>query len=138
MTNEYPRECGQRDVAVIKRVVSSSQASSSPEPQITSPPSPPFQVFTSHLDSGLSTTVHNHICDCCGSVFICEMRCKPATEQYCEYCAVWMMGNGRSTNKQRLADCIDDQAVIEEIKLLAAGSSEELSGTLTRKGENAE
>lgn len=133
MNNEYPREYGQEDVTVI----SSIQSSFSLEPQITRPPTLFFQVFTSDLDSGLpTTTAHNHSCDCCGSVFGCEMQCKPATEQYCEYCDVWMMGNGRSTNKQRLADCIDDQSVIEQVKLLAAGSSEEVSPTLTRKGAN--
>jgi len=134
MANEYPREYDQQDVTVINRVLSSIQSSSFPATKIASPLTPPLQVCTSHLDSGLSTTAHNHSCDCCGSVFTCEMECKPATEQYCEYCAVWMMGNGRSTNKQRLADYLDDQVVIEEVRLQAA--KKDVSGGLTRKEEN--
>jgi hypothetical protein len=45
-----------------------------------------------------------------------------------------MMGNGRSTNKQRLADYLDDQVVIEEVRLQAA--KKDVSGGLTRKEEN--
>lgn len=47
------------------------------------------------------------------------MQCKPAAEQYCEYCEVWGMSHGRGTNKQKLADYLDDQVVIEQVKQLA-------------------
>lgn len=115
MTSETFKECVQQDVAAIN-----IQSGSSPKPQIASPPSPPFEVSAFHLDSSLPTTiVHNHSCNYCGTAFACELQCKSATEQYCEYCEVWGMRYGRSTNKQKLADYLDDQVVIEEVKQLA-------------------
>jgi len=117
VSNKYPEEYGQHNIAVI----SSSQSSSFPETPIAHPSTPPVLVFTSHLNNS-SIAVHNHSCDCCGTVFACEMQCKPATEQYCEYCEVWAISHGRITNKQKLADHLDDQVVIEEISLRVAQS----------------
>lgn len=113
-------ECGQQDVAVLSSVHSSSQSCVSPEPQITIPQPLPSQPCKNHSNDSSSTEdTHCHTCDC-GTVFACEVEHRgPGDEQQCEYCEVWSMSYGRSTNKQRLADCIDDQAVIEEVKLLA-------------------
>jgi hypothetical protein len=58
---------------------------------------------------------HVHTCDC-GVVFACEGHCESGDGQQCEYCEVWSMSHDRGTNAQKLADYLDDQAVIEEVK----------------------
>ena len=83
MTSEYPKEYGQQVVTVV------SQSSSSPEPQITIPPSLPSQPHTSQSNNSSSTenAQHRHICDRCGSDFDCEGECCGGqSAKYCEGC----------------------------------------------------
>lgn len=134
MTSEYPNEYGQPDVAVI----SSGRSSFFPETQIIRPPTPPFQSHTSQSTEHrlLELIRHSHTCDC-GTVFACEMDCRPEAEQQCEYCEVWNLSLNRGTSKQRLADHLDDQIVIDEVRMRAAQRGN-CRGTLTGKGDNAE
>ena len=67
---------------------------------------PPFQLIT---------PPHCHTCDC-GAVFLCEAeKCEPEEEQQCEYCEIWRTNAGN-----RLADNLDDQAVLREIRRRAS------------------
>jgi len=127
MTSEYPNQYVECKLAVI----SGFQSSYFPETQIIPPPTPPFQSHTSpNSDFRSVENAHCHTCDC-GSAFVCEMGCGPEEEQQCEYCEVWNLSHNRGSNKQRLADYLDDQAVIEELR-----AQEKVSRTSTGKGDN--
>src|ERR1035441_1277338 len=59
--------------------------------------------------------IHQHECSACGKTFLCEDR--HCGDKGCEQCEVASKRITPSTNRERLLDCLDDQAVIEEIKL---------------------
>jgi hypothetical protein len=72
-------------------------------------------------DSPETELGHQHNCDVCDSPFLCEGRhWEPWGKQVCEESEI---ASGRSkavANREQLSDCIDDQAVIEQIKLRVA------------------
>lgn len=94
-------------------------------------PISPSTVFRTSETLPRITTAHSHTCNC-GDAFVCEGRCRPDDEQHCEHCEVWSMSHGRSTNKQKLADYLDDQVIIEQVRLQAV--QKEVAETLSKKG----
>lgn len=61
---------------------------------------------------------HEHICDDCNEVFGCEgQHCESGNAQVCEECEIAAKRDEAATSRARLLDNLDDQAVIEEIKM---------------------
>lgn len=61
--------------------------------------------------------LHQHECSACGNAFLCEDRHCELGDKGCEECEIASKRVTPSTNRERLFDCLDDQGVIEEIKL---------------------
>jgi hypothetical protein len=64
--------------------------------------------------------LHGHDCSDCGNPFLCEGHCAVGNNQQCEECEIASKRVKPSTNRERLLDYLDDQAVIEEVKLRVA------------------
>ena len=136
-SNEYPKEYGQQVVSNNIELVSSNHNAFLSAPQIDPSLTPPAELDISHNNDSSSTgdSLHCHACGYCGAVFACEMEHRgPEDVQQCDYCEVWSMSFSRNSNKQRLADYLDDQVVIEEVR--AQTTQEKVSATLTGKGDN--